>query len=206
MTVDRRPVVARVFPPGCGMPGCQHHYSRARPGCVCVVWPGDRDDGHLFAANPLCQAHPPVLDVIDHAAYILQWHGYLDPEADELDPEDVAELLDIYQAGRCNDPLCIWFDTPKAIADHWITRRLREFDRAAPVWVCNCGARYKTPAYFGNREEFYHITADGLVGDRAGAVKRNSKGKATHSDHCPACGRRFAGTIADRASPQQALF
>jgi hypothetical protein len=50
------------------------------------------------------------------------------------------------------------------------------------------------------------MTTDGLVGDLAGAVKRNSKGTVTHSDHCPACDRRFADTIADHANPQQALF
>jgi hypothetical protein len=216
MTAETLPVMARVFPAGCGYPGCQHHYYprrreldwRGEPqfeACICVAWPGTRGSVHLVAANPLCQAHPTVLDIIDDAATILEWHGYLDPEADELDGEDIAELLDIYRAGPC-EHLCLWFDLPQAIADHWITRRQHEYERAAPVWECACGARYKCPAWWGNPEEFYDITADGLVGDRAGAVKRNSKGKATHSDCCPACGRRFADTIDDRANPQQALF
>jgi hypothetical protein len=216
MTAERLPVLARVLPAGCGMPGCRHHYHRRRrevgwkgepltPECVCVAWPADRGGAHLFAVNPLCQAHPTVLDILEAAAGILSWNDWLDPEADELAEEDLAELLDIYRAGPC-EHLCLWFDLPQAIADHWIARRQRQYELAAPVWECACGVRYKCPAWWGNAEEFYHITADGLVGDRAGAVKRNSKGKATHSDDCPACGRRFADTIADQSNPQQALF
>jgi hypothetical protein len=216
MTADMLPVLARVFPAGCGMPGCRHHYHRPRREldwkgepltreCVCVAWPADRGGAHLFAVNPLCEAHHTVLDIIEDAASILCWRGYLDPEADELPAEDIAELLDIYRAGPC-ERFCVWFDLPQAITDHWVARRQHEYERAAPVWECACGARYKCPAWWGNAEEFYHITADGLVGDRAGAVKRNSKGKVKQSGCCPACGRRFADTIAGRANPQQALF
>lgn len=215
MTADLLPVLARVLPPGCDYPGCQHHYYPRRrelgwrgaplTRCICVAWPAARGGLHLVAINPLCQAHHTVLDIIYAAADILSWDDYLDPEADELAAEDIAELLDIYRAGPC-EHLCLWFDLPQAIADHWIARRRDEYERAAPVWECACGARYKCPAWRGNPEEFYHITADGLAGDLAGAVKRNSKGEATHSDDCPACGRRFADTIADQANPQQALF
>jgi len=215
MTADLLPVLARVLPPGCDYPGCQHHYYPRRrefgwrgaplTGCICVAWPADRGGVHLVAINPLCQAHHTVLDIIYAAADILSWHDYLDPEADELAAEDIAELLDIYLAGPC-EHLCLWFDLPQAIADHWIARRRDEYERAAPVWECACGARYKCPAWWGNPEEFYHITADGLVGERAGTVKRTSKGKVKQSDCCPACDRRFADTIADRANPQQALF
>ena len=215
MTADLLPVLARVLPSGCDYPGCQHHYYPGRrelgwkgeplTGCICVAWPAAHGGVHLVAINPLCQAHHTVLDIIYAAADIVAWHDYLDPEADELAAEDIAELLDIYLAGPCQH-LCLWFDLPQAIADHWIARRRNEYERAAPIWECACGAQYKCPDWWGNAEEFYHITVDGLVGDWAGAVKRNSKGKATHSDRCPTCGRRFADTIADRANPQQPLF
>ncbi len=45
-----------------------------------------------------------------------------------------------------------------------------------------------------------------LLGDPAGVIKRDPKGKVKHSDACPGCGRKFADTIALRADPQQRLF
>jgi hypothetical protein len=141
MTADMLPVVARVLPPSCNYSGCQHHYYPPRrqlgwtgepliEGCICVAWPAARGSVHLVAVNPLCQAHHTVLDIIYAAANILCWHGYLDPENDELPAEDITELLDIYRAGPC-ERFCVWFDLPQAIADHWVGRRRDEY-RAPP--------------------------------------------------------------------------
>jgi hypothetical protein len=44
-----------------------------------------------------------------------------------------------------------------------------------------------------------------VLGDLAGHVVRR-KGKVKHNDKCPACGARFADTLARRAAPQQPLF
>lgn len=48
----------RVFPPGCGLPGCRHHYGRnmAAEGCVCPSW-FDSGGWHLTAVNAECGAH-----------------------------------------------------------------------------------------------------------------------------------------------------
>jgi hypothetical protein len=63
--------VARVVPPGCGYPGCLHHYYRPRPECICVARPDGREGVHLLAANPLCRAHHTVLELIEDAADVL---------------------------------------------------------------------------------------------------------------------------------------
>jgi len=44
------------------------------------------------------------------------------------------------------------------------------------------------------------------LGGLAGTSHINGYGRVAHSSACPACGRRFADVIADRASAQQALF
>jgi hypothetical protein len=144
------------------------------------------------------------MELIEDAAYNLEARGYGELEDDVLPPELAAELLDLYRAGPCE--LCPGWPSPDNLAEHVITKWQVDYDRAAPVWVCDCGARFKCPAYWGNPEDFYHITDDGLVGDPVGGVKRDSKGKVKDSSVCPACGVRFADTIADRANPQQALF
>jgi hypothetical protein len=44
-----------------------------------------------------------------------------------------------------------------------------------------------------------------VLGDLAGVVVR-AKGKIKRNDKCPACGARFAGTLADQYAAQQPLF
>lgn len=44
------------------------------------------------------------------------------------------------------------------------------------------------------------------LGDLAGTIRELSTGRVAHSDASPACGRRFADVVADRANPQQSLF
>jgi hypothetical protein len=43
-------------------------------------------------------------------------------------------------------------------------------------------------------------------GDLVGTIRKLANGRVTHSDACPACACLFADVMADRASPQQALF
>ncbi len=59
-------VTGRVFSPGCGLPGCQHHYSR-RPGrCKCPAW-FDGDGYHLISVSPSCDAHEAPAAATDPA-------------------------------------------------------------------------------------------------------------------------------------------
>jgi hypothetical protein len=45
----------------------------------------------------------------------------------------------------------------------------------------------------------------GSLGQLAGTIRKLITGRVTHSDACPACGRRSGDVIADRTRPQQAL-
>jgi len=49
-----------IWPPGCAMNGCKHHYPPARnlaaEGCICPAW-FDGDGWHVISANPDCAAH-----------------------------------------------------------------------------------------------------------------------------------------------------
>jgi hypothetical protein len=159
---------------------------------------------HLVAVNPLCQAHHSVMELIGDAATDLEMRGYLDPEEEEIPPHVVALLLELYLAGACG--LRPGWPSPATLADHALYRWQTEAEQGLPIWTCDCGAAYKLLAPWGNQEEFYQVGEDGCLGDPVGGIKRNSKGQVKHSDACPGCGRGFAGVIADRANPQQALF
>ena len=132
MTADMLPIVARVFPPGCGWPGCLHHYYRPAAsssgggepviaGCICVAWPDARGGAHVVAVNPLCEGHHSVMEMIEDAAAVLCMRGYLDPEGDEIPPEIVADLLDLYLAGQCG--LCPGWPSPDNLAEHLLARK-----------------------------------------------------------------------------------
>ncbi len=56
-------ISGRVFSPGCGLPGCQHHYSR-RPGrCECPAW-FDSGGYHLINVSPSCEAHETTVPAL----------------------------------------------------------------------------------------------------------------------------------------------
>jgi hypothetical protein len=194
-----------VVPPRCQQPGCQHHYWHLPEGCLCVIWPAARRGGHVFAVNPLCRAHHTVLDIIEDAAWVLSaHHDYLDPDDDEI-PDDVfRELAELWRAGPCG--ICPGWGNPGALADHFLARKQEEWERSVPSWACDCGALYKRITEW-QTQHFYKTTGDyGLLGDLAGTVRRNAKGQVKQSGACPACGRKFADTIARQDDPQQSLF
>jgi hypothetical protein len=148
-----------------------------------------------------------TLVLVDDAANNLAWLGHLDQEAEEWPGEVLAELAALVVAGPCG--LCPgWqgWPGPDVLADHWLARRQDEWEQSLPVWECGCGARYKIIGEWGGLEHYYQARPDGLVGERAGEVRRNHKGAVKHSDACPACGVKYTDTHADRANPQQALF
>jgi hypothetical protein len=203
-TAAALPVLARVFPPGCSYPGCAHHCYRPSPDCVCVAWPDGRGGSHLFAVNELCPVHHTVMELIEDAAADLEMRGYLDPDEEEIPTEIVAVLLELYLAGECN--LCPGWPGPSNLAEHLIARWQIEYEQSLTVWPCACGARYKLLTEYDGPEQYYQVADDETLGGLAGVVKRNSKGKVKHSDVCPACGREFAQTGADRSAPQRPLF
>ena len=53
-------VTGAVWPPGCDLPGCLHHYAPGRnlaaEGCICPCWFGG-GGWHIISANPGCGAH-----------------------------------------------------------------------------------------------------------------------------------------------------
>jgi hypothetical protein len=144
------------------------------------------------------------VDLIEDAANILCWRGYLDPEGDEIPADVVDELAQLWHEGPCET--CPAWGTADALADHFLARKQHEYERSLPTWACDCGTVYKILTEWGNGQEFYAINGDGLLGDRAGFIKRDSKGKVKHSATCPNCGRSFGDTIARRANPQLSLF
>jgi hypothetical protein len=142
--------------------------------------------------------------LVEDAANYLAMRGYLDPDAEEWPDWVLAELVDVYQAGPC--PTCHEPLNGSDLADHFLALKQDEYERSLPTWGRDCGAVYKILLVFGIHEHFFAVRDDGLLGDEVGVITRKSKGEVSRSDACPACGRRFADTIADRADPQQALF
>jgi hypothetical protein len=141
--------------------------------------------------------------LIDDTAWNLSCQD-LDPELEEWPDGMIAELAALITAGPCGQ----WrgWPGPDILADHWRARRQDEWEQSIPVWECNCGASYKIIAEYGGAEYFHLPLPDGLVGERAGEVRRNAKGTVNHSDACPRCGAKFTDTIAGQLNPQQALF
>ncbi|GIF74166.1 MULTISPECIES: hypothetical protein [Asanoa] len=146
----------------------------------------------------------PLGEVVDAAAeHLAVRHSYLDPEADEWPDWVLAELIVLWRAGPCEDcPVWNW----KELAHHFMGWWQCEYERALPVWACRCGAVFKVCAAWDRAWDLYRPTADGLLGDAAGAVRLDSKGRVKRSDACPDCNRSFGGTVAEQADPQGCLF
>ncbi len=145
-----------------------------------------------------------LADLIEAAAHVLCMRGYLDPEAEEWPDDLVAELVEVWHKGPCE--VCPAWGGPHALADHFLSRKQREYEQSLPVWTCDCGAVYKELSEFFDQPGFWELCDDGLLGERIGGVRVNAKGHVKHSDKCPACGRSFADTIDRRTNPQQSLF
>ncbi len=141
----------------------------------------------------------PGPDVLEEAVHGLCARGYLEPDDDGIDPGLLGELAGIARScGLCRT-------RPWELADHWLSVKQQEWERALPVWRCDCGTGFKTVAEWG-REAFYLVTDDGLLGNPAGWIRLSPEGRVKGGSDCPSCGLGFAGTIARRANPQLALF
>jgi hypothetical protein len=149
----------------------------------------------------------PPLELIEDAANVLCWRGHAEPGEDE--EWDLAFLMELAEIARnpcsaCRTPegLC---RTPDEVADHYLERRQQEWERSVPTWTCDCGRLFKVlPGAPG--DSFYDARDDGQLGDLAGYVRHDARGRVKHSDACPGCGRVLADTISARANPQQRLF
>lgn len=125
---------------------------------------------------------------------------------DEIPAELVAEMASL--AAECK--LCRI--GPGPLADHWMSWKLAQlrdkYERALPVWACDCGLRFKLEAAKDEDRLYQLLTPgrDSLLGVLAGTVRRSSKGKVTRADPCPGCGVSFAETRARQADPQGSLF
>jgi hypothetical protein len=179
-------------------------------------WPAsgeDPEDGQPAPDLPPGLAGPdgeltPLGIVAEAAANYLAMRGWLDPDAGEWPDGLLAELAGIAQGNPCGDTCFTTPDgylNPSVVADHFTQRRQEEWERSLPVWTCACGQDFKMLADqgLGPSESFYEAAADGLLGDHAGGVRRNAKGRVTHSGACPGCGRRFADALARQDDPQQ---
>jgi hypothetical protein len=140
--------------------------------------------------------------LVDDAVWNLCLMGHLDLEEDDEggDWEERVRWELGMLAGHC-----FWCRSPDRLAWHWLSLKQQEWERSVPVWECDCGATYKVLPEW--RTEVFCVTGeDGLLGDRAGEVRRDGKGRVKHSDKCRGCGEEFAAVIARQLSPQQALF
>lgn len=146
--------------------------------------------------------------LIEDAATYLAMRGSIDPDLDEWPDELLGQLAALAAAGHCDSPTCQRRLTSSALADHWQWDRQAEWERSLPVWTCDCERGYKVihADHLAGGDQYWDALPDGLLGDQAGAVRANSKGKVTHSDACPGCGVQFAVTIARRTVPEGALF
>ncbi|HKS98932.1 MAG TPA: hypothetical protein VJT31_05315, partial [Rugosimonospora sp.] len=147
----------------------------------------------------------PLGEVVHAAAWHLAGrHSYLDPEADEWPDWVLAQLVALWQQGPCAD--CpVW--NFKELAHHFMGWCQREYERALPAWTCACGAVFKVLAGGWHQVwELYRPTDDGLLGDQAGQIRLDTKGRAKRSDVCPDCHRSFAAVVAEQADPQGSLF
>ena len=134
------------------------------------------------------------------AAEMLACRGYAD--TDEHTPED-EELLAELAAVAAAVPDAA---SPTKLADYWIAQRQDAYERSIPTWTCDCGAKFKVFPRWPNDEEFHRVADDGLVGEFAGEIRRNSQGGLKHSSDCPCCGKSFIDTITRQADPQMSLF
>lgn len=146
----------------------------------------------------------PLGEVVEAAAdHLAVRHSYLDPESDEWPDWVLAQLVALWRQGPCEDcPTWNW----KELAHHFMGWWQREYERAIPTWACACGAVFKVLAAWAKVWEFYRPTDDELLGDQAGHIRLDGKGRAKHSDVCPDCQRSFAAVIAQQADPQGFLF
>lgn len=154
--------------------------------------------------QPTPASAPP--DLIEDAANILIWRGHLEPGGDGFVPDEiVAQLVALWAEGPCGE--CPGWGNPDVLAEHLVTRWQCDHERSLPVRTCECGTGFKTLMPFGNqREDFYLAGDDGLLGDHAGWVGRDRKGRVTHSGKCP-CGRSLAEIAGEPArAVQDALF
>jgi len=137
---------------------------------------------------------------------------------DDDDPEVVADLLRLYAVDPNLPPTpcsgSILFDTGVTLALTWEAERRAEYERSLPVWICDCGTRYKLEQWALSNESFYTVTDDGLFDELAGTLKgKRGIGSvppdpkyAANNGGCITCRKAFKATIDRQADPQTSLL
>jgi hypothetical protein len=97
------------------------------------------------------------------AVTFLEMRGYLDPEEDGIPAEAGAELAEVARDGTCRECLAPLL-TGSALADHYLARKQREYERSLPGWTCGCGAAYKKLGTGAGSEDLYRAADDSTHG------------------------------------------
>jgi hypothetical protein len=139
-------------------------------------------------------------------------------EDEDYDPEVLAQLEDLYVAHPDLQPTpCSGipiYDLGVTLALYWEVDRRADYERALPIWHCDCGAQYKRERWSASNESFYTITDDGLLAEHIGSLK-GKRGIAAiapdpkypaNNGGCPSCGHSFKKTIERQADPQTSLL
>ena len=155
--------------------------------------------------------------IIGAALDYMEHHDWYCSDEDD-DPEVIADLERLFDSEPDLRPTpcsgVILFDTGVTLALMWEAERRAEYERAVPVWTCDCGARYKREEWARAHEVFFTVEDDGLFGELVGSTRGKRGIGDTPRDEkypdnnggCPSCRKAFKATIARQADPQTSLL
>lgn len=162
-----------------------------------------------LAARERCQI------IIEAALDYMTHHDWYYAEADD-DPEVLAELHRLYRPDLDPTPCTGSYlvDVGVTLALLWFGEWRDSYERAQPVWSCDCGTAYKREQWARDHEVIYTVTPDGLFDELVGSTRAKrgigtvprDAGYAMNNGGCPSCGRGFKATIARQADPQTSLI
>lgn len=155
--------------------------------------------------------------ILQGAIDYMEHQDWYFPDEQE-NPEVLAQLEDLYAEHPDLPPTpssgIPIFDMGVTLALYWEADRRSEYERALPVWTCDCGTRYKREPWGHGNEAFYTITDAGLLDTHVGALK-GKYGIGAIPPHpkypannggCIRCHTAFTSTIARQANPQTSLL
>ena len=168
----------------------------------------------LTALTPQERRDLIIQAALDHMEHE-DWYWTEDEDYDPIIVGQLEELLaanpDLPPTPTSGVPV---FDVGVTLALYWEAERRAEYERSLPLWICDCGTRYKREPWGHGNECFYTVTDDGLLDQPAGALKgkrgigsipRDQKFPINNGG-CVKCSRAFSATIARQTSPQTSLF
>jgi hypothetical protein len=144
-------------------------------------------------------------ELVEYAAHILEWRGYVE-DLDDDEWEGLLTELSLVALSAadhwCSDPSG-YITHPDHIADHWVAIRQEAWERSLPTLACQCGRVFKVIGGVAGLEgtQFYELE-DGCCGEYVGGVRCLAGGKIKGAGACAGCGRAFAETEARRADDE----